>query len=237
MIQLVTAANKNHSELLAISTRRNQMVGYEPTIYALDDSVDGLKLEPPPEFKQYLKSQWWLTDGGKLPHKPYIILDALRRFGRDVVWMDADAFALGPLESVFDYGCDILATLRRPGEVGGTSDPMRWGYSNAGVVFVKHTPEAIEFMECWCHIMASVGSKSDQEGLNRLILSVNPPLEHGSEFMCHGARCKWLSTDEFNFYYFPEAPWSATKVVHFKTDKRAAGLKWLKEFERTPALA
>lgn len=220
--RIITAADERFHEIMATSVGVTHRLGYEPRAYVL-----GRDFELPEAYREYTCGDWPLHIRGKLPYKPQIIRQALRELACPLIWMDADAFALQPLDDVFDGTFDIAVTVRRLSE-RVCNYPAQYGYINAGVLFFNNTPQVAEFIGHWIETVEQSSSKSDQEALNSLLLPIDPLEVFGSVFQhpC-GARIKILSTDEYNWYYWPEPVPSTAKIAHMKTDRRAAALKWL----------
>ena len=51
----------------------------------------------------------------------------------------------------------------------------------------------------------------------------------GSIYNAHDLNVLVLTTDEFNFYYFPETPLPTTRILHFKGDK-SYSMKWFEMY-------
>jgi Nucleotide-diphospho-sugar transferase len=97
---------------------------------------------------------------------------------------------------------------------------------NTGVMFFNKTPAALEFISLWIAEVNAVHSHSDQEALNRLVLRATDLTRYNEVFRLGNIRIKVLACEEYNFYYWPQEPMPSTKIVHCKTDRRAALTDW-----------
>lgn len=161
-MQIITASNAKYMDILRMSLYNNSLVGYQPFIYDINSTLgmgSPIKVEEPnPAFR----------GRGISPYKPDIILDSIEKFlphHKTIIWMDADAFAISPLDEIDeDDDFDLGVTIRTEEEtksitsktkwiknafnqkMAGNKNPMRsiilhtaeWrAYINAGVIFVK----------------------------------------------------------------------------------------------------
>ena len=81
------------------------------------------------------------------------------------------------------------------------------------------------FIDEWIRTIPMTTTVTDQEALNRLILPYMDVSLTGRVYHAMDIRVLLLTTDEFNFYYFPEPPQPTTRILHFKGDKTFS-MKW-----------
>lgn len=224
-IKIVTCSNAAMRSVLEMSLSHNQSAGYEVCVYDMNGELGfGTRFdaEMPPNDGKCVAERL----RGRLPCKPEIIRDALLKQKCFLAWMDADAFAIRRFDEVNSGDYDIGVTMRRPHERGLTQWPSLYGFLNAGVAFFNHTPAALEFIDLWMRELDNSPSRSDQEALNLLVLQATDLTEYDKIFRLGNIRIKIFRTDEMNFYYWPEEVGEETKIIHIKTDRRAALDDW-----------
>lgn len=120
--------------------------------------------------------------GGKIfAQKPHIIRRALE-VSSEVVYVDIDTLLLGPLNKALPPDCHVGITAVAPEdlEIGldqGCGNPTRYPYFavNAGVIFLRNSPEALGFLDAWREEIDQVRhTLFDQTALANLIFRHNP---------------------------------------------------------------
>lgn len=169
---------------------------YDPTVYDLG----GLGFGVP--FRGATTSEKPLH---KFPQKPRVILDKLKTIdsGHCLAWIDADCIMIDQIHDIQKYEFDIAVTFRK-------------NHMNTGVVFVRHTPEAIRFLEEWIKVADEVGG--DQNGINR-ILKLTRGSCVGMEYNYFGAKVRPLDARIWNNFFFKKSQEGA-KVLHYKSKFR-----------------
>lgn len=128
-------------------------------------------------------------------HKPEVIRRT--EFDGVMVYMDADAFPVAPINEIEAHDFDIGVTVRDKNEEYG-----KMGRINAGVIFFRNTPGMKAFLKKWSSLTENLGN--DQIALNRTI-------ETGTYKVTE------FPTRIYNYYYFPERPGPEVKIYHFKS--------------------
>lgn len=148
-----------------------------------------------------------------IPCKPSILLNALDKIAPDayLCWLDADALMLDRIDEIAYHGhFDIGVTIRKK-----PADDDRVSWINAGVVFVKNTSAAKEFINHW--IDEATKLNGDQWALNNLCnLDESNRITPAIRF---GATIKTFPCKVYNNFTFkgnqPEA-----KIKHYKSKYR-----------------
>lgn len=222
MIPIITYCDDQFREVLAITKPLNEK--FHDVVLFTPNSFN-----VPEKYRNWKSQPWPMRLRGRLPFKPLIIRDALNQNIDKFIWLDGDAFAREDLSPVFEQEFDIAVTLRRKDEQESTAYKIQYGYINAGTMFFRNNEMTKSFVDLWALKVEETDSKSDQEALNLLLLECDSMESYGRCFVHKrsGARLLLLSTDVYNFYYFPEPVPDTAKVIHLKTDKRELGMKWL----------
>jgi hypothetical protein len=201
MIKVVIAGDKNFEPYVRKGKETTEALGYEVLVYDLG----GLGYGKP--FNGRVSDEI----NAKIPCKPHIILDALK-FVNDneyLIWLDADALIFERVDEIQeDY--DIGVTVRQPKNVENTM-PI-----NAGIVFVRKTPMAIEFIKKWINL--SDQGVSDQPPLNELASVVCKDI--GSTVSRHGSKIKVYPCAVYNNFYFAKKDRPGIKIKHYKSKLR-----------------
>jgi len=200
-IVVVTAANKNFEELVTKCADSSRDLGYKTFVYDLGGLGVGIPFE----------GRVSDSVGAKIPSKPSIILDALNRVNdKDiVVWIDADTIMWQRLDEIIGK-YDIGVTVRKPKYLENDL-PI-----NAGVVFVKKTPKALNFVDTW--IKECETARSDQVELNKLCQVTSDDI--GSDVQRHNATIRVFPCDVYNNFYFKK-PQLHAKIIHYKSKHRS----------------
>ena len=200
-IIVITAANEKFKELAKMTIKSAEDLGYETVAYDLGNLGFGKPFEGR-VFDQV---------GGKIPSKPSIILDALNCVNDNdfVVWLDADAILWSRIDEIVgDY--DIGVTVRKP-KTTENGFPI-----NAGVVFVKKTPHALNFVHEW--IKECVTATSDQAVLNGLCRVTSEDVNN--TVLWKDTNIRVFPCDVYNNFYFKKSQLHA-KITHYKSKLRS----------------
>jgi hypothetical protein len=226
-MQIITAIDKNFQDIHRLTKQANIKLGYKVHVYALSVERTYLGRELP-EFPDCVPFHISEREAARMSMscwKPRLIKHALTEFEDDLVWMDADAFAIRPFDDVFDGSFDIGVTMRRPEERGRSKTPIAFGFLNAGVIFVTNTSlGSRNFLAKWASM--TVSAVVDQESLNKLVLEATDLTEYDKVFIhpTLGTRIKVFKTDDYN-YFHPEEPGPQTKIIHAKSNVRVGFFK------------
>jgi cytidyltransferase-like protein len=199
-IVVVTAANKKFKYLCQMCIDSIKDTGYEVLVYDLGELG----------FGKSFKGRVSDVANAKIPGKPEIIQDALEQveFNDYVVWMDADTILWDTLEDIRgDWDIGVTARTQKSREF---SMPI-----NAGVVMVKKTPWALEFVEQW--VEQCKNGISDQQELNCLCKILSTDV--GTDFVNNGKVFRVFSCAEYNNFYFKKSQQRA-KITHYKSSAR-----------------
>ena len=201
MIKVVIAGDKNFEAYVKKGTVTTQALGYEVLVYDLG----GLDYGKP--FIGRVSDEV----NAKIPCKPHIILDALDsvKDNEYLVWLDADALIIERIDEIQeDY--DIGVTVRQPKAVEN-SLPI-----NAGIVFIKKTPQAIRFVKRWIEL--SDQGVSDQPPLNELSSVVCADI--GSTVLRDAVKIRVYPCPIYNNFYFAKKDKPGIKIKHYKSKLR-----------------
>jgi hypothetical protein len=201
MIKVVLAGDKNFEPYVRKGKETTEALGYETLIYDLG----GLNYGKP--FSGRVSD----AVNAKIPCKPHIILDALNSIDDNeyLVWLDADALIVDSIDEIQeDY--DIGVTVRQPKAIENTM-PI-----NAGIVFIRKTPAAIDFVKKW--ISLSDQDVSDQPPLNRLASVVCADI--GSTVIRDNTKVKVYPCSVYNNFYFAKKNKPGIKIKHYKSKLR-----------------
>ena len=107
--------------------------------------------------------------------KVQLVLDALRRGYEFIVWLDTDA-------AIMDFSADLRDALPDGASIGAViHDPERSAYlrqlnvpkhHNVGVLYVRNTPQSVEFFEKWLASWPGIERWAEQGSFNELTASV-----------------------------------------------------------------
>lgn len=224
-MKIITVADERMKAIASLTLKLNDQAGYQTEQWPI-----------PPQFDGYTFGTWPERIRGKCPYKALIVQNALQNYSKPIVWMDADAFCVSRIESVFEKLFDIAVTVKRPDELTTTPYPAQYGHINAGVMFFRPNHRTARFLKTWQKRTGAIESHSDQEALTRMLLEVSGELKRGDTIVdANGTKILLLSTDEYNWYYWPEPVPATAKILHMKTDKREVGLAYAMQRVCEPA--
>jgi len=220
--KIVTSANGKMADILKISYRRNRSVGYHVTVFDINGELGfGTRFDHEHAFSSQHERK-----RGKFSFKPEVISQSLHIHRQFTTYMDADAFAIRRFDEVDSNDYDVGVTMRRKEERGASPWPYVYGFINTGVLFLNYSSAAFKFLRLWESEILKTKSQSDQEALNRMVLKASDLTEYDKVFQWNGINIKVFRCDDYNFYYWPQEPFSTTKILHAKTDRRAALCDW-----------
>ena len=236
---IVSLADAAYRPRLLVSMRQSQKFGYDTVPYNMgglgfgkthivSTDVDALAVRP--------KSKITMS-------KPGILLDAFDETEETIVYLDADAFIVKPIDEIDSDDYDIGVTYK-----GGEKTT----YINAGVIFIRHTDKARTFLEMWMEEIRGVEERmksvprakqrlmGDQMLLNDLIFS---HVEKGKLLNTvqdvAGVRVKFFDYRDYNNFrlsqhadgVLKQIP-KRTKIVHLCNQGEEAFHKAVKKWVR-----
>jgi hypothetical protein len=201
MITVVIAGDKNFSAYITKARDTTEALGYPTLIYDLGDLGFGQK------FEGKVSNVPLHT----IPCKPWLLLDSLDHVPADsyVVWLDGDALLQQRIDEI-EQDYDIGVTMRTK----AAQDP-RVSLINAGIVFVKNTPQAREFLTHWGNEATQLDG--DQWALNKLCELTMEDRDHTVTRL--SAKIKNFPCQVYNNFYFKNDQ-SQAKILHYKSKFR-----------------
>lgn len=200
-ITTVIAGDANFKKYVDKAVAYSKNVGYDPVVYDLGGLGYGTLFDARVSPKV----------GAKIPSKPGIIMETLRNVAMNdyVVWTDADALIEDRIDEImFDY--DIGVTVRQRKQIEN-SLPI-----NAGIVFVRKTPAAINFVEEWIKLCET--GVSDQQELNKLCCVTTKDTD--TTVIRDSVRIRVFPCKIYNNFYFAKKKVPHAKIKHYKSKLR-----------------
>ena len=200
-IHVITAADANFKEYVYKCADSSKTLGYKTTIYDLG----GLDTGKP--FTGRVSD----NIGAKIPCKPSIIYDAMKNIPKNdyVVWIDADVIVWDRFDEITMQNFDIGVTGRNP------KDKENDLPINAGVVFVRNSIRAENFVKQWINQCET--AVSDQVELNKLCHVSSSDI--GTTVTRHNTNIHVFPCDIYNNFYFKK-PQMHAKLIHYKSKHR-----------------
>jgi hypothetical protein len=200
-ITVLIAGDKNYRAMIENARRTTEALGYPTIIYDLGDLGFGKKFD----------GQVSTIPLQTIPCKPHLLADTLLGLPDDdyLVYLDADAIIQSRIDEICeDY--DLGVTLRtKP-----APDP-RVSAINAGIVFVRNTQAARDFLRIWA-------TKADELNGDQWALNALTELQRedmGQTVIKHNARIRCFPCVIYNNFYF-KGDQSQAKILHYKSKQR-----------------
>lgn len=148
-------------------------------------------------------------------YKLIYIQEQLETTKEHLIWVDGDCIINQRLDIDEALGnCDVGFTLRDIKDRHTTREPVRDGYINSGVIFIRNNIAARSFFnDCRQHLLCSL---YDQEAFNIELLKHSAMEAHNSKFQSSSAMIKMLDCRVYNNFYFDQTTANA-KITHFKS--------------------
>jgi hypothetical protein len=152
---IVSGANATFKDRVEFSMKQATKFGYDMKVYDMGGLGFGKKYELPRGF-----SSLALSHRSKLlMMKPRIMLDALDSTDETVVFLDADAFLVRPIDEIETDDYDVGVTYK-----GGERNT----YINTGVLFLKQNVNARDLLYQWIDLIEDANAKLKTVNPNRL---------------------------------------------------------------------
>lgn len=208
-ITVISGADKQYKDFYFKVKEDCYRLGYDFIGYDFGGINDGIPIEMelhnPTDFSNYV---------GKIPTKPKMLLDALKRANGLIVYVDSDVRLLEDFRGFtddFDIGVTIHGEEMRDRE--GERYGHITGWLNAGVIFFNPNENSERFINNWIEYIDKSSAKSDQEGLTMYLReNISDWMEGDHEF--DGIKVRFLPCREYNStsqYGFEGNP----KIIHF----------------------
>jgi hypothetical protein len=209
-VTIVTAGNHKFREHVSRSKEAAEGFGCNVVVYDLGDLGFGKPIETPEED---LKKQSHGFISCLFKHD--IIEETLREHDR-VAYVDGDAILTQPIDSVFDDEFDVGVTIRTVREIRQYLGNPKVGYFNSGILFVRQTPAAFNWIEQWRTRSAEV--QVEQAAVNDLIIphmSWDPKSndEPPTFVETPGVRIRIFECLDYNNFYKDKR---RAKIIHYK---------------------
>jgi len=201
-MKIVVAGDKNFKPYVDKAVEYNNRLGYETLVYDLGELGYG---------KSFI-GRVGTENNAKIPCKPHIIEDALlsAEDNETVIWLDADALIVQPINEIEADIFDIGVTVRQPKQ---KEHPLP---INAGIVFAKKTENALRFIKEWKTL--SDQGISDQPPLNKL--SAVNSTNIGDTVVRNDVLIKVYPCAIYNNFYFAKKKSPHAKILHYKSKLR-----------------
>lgn len=212
-IEIVTASDNNYADFILLNKFKLKKFNYKMCIYDLGGLGFGLPINI--DKSDFIKKERDIYI--KCYFKLLVLRESLKQTKSDlIVWMDADAFILKPIDNLLNDDFDVAITKRWESEIIKFKDRNLFEYSkyiNAGVIFFKNNTKARKFIDLWDQKIID----SDQRALNDLLEENVSKFNYGDTFTLDDIKVKVLSCKEYNNYKYKEIEAGDNiKIIHFK---------------------
>ena len=197
MITVLIAGDEKYRPYVENGKKTTEALGYPTLIYDLGNSGIGKK------FNTRVSHKMFQT----FPGKPAVMLDALEYIPENeyLVYLDADAIIQRKIDEICqDY--DLAVTLRKQ----PMEDP-RGSSINAGIIFVRNTSQAKEFLKIWSKLADELNG--DQWALNKLTNFIVSDVD--KTIICNNTKIHCFPCTIYNNFYFGDDQ-SQAKILHYK---------------------
>lgn len=216
MTTVITCADSNFFHFLPAQERNiTRKSGASPVIYDLGLTQAQTKklrstvvqITPPEGFNENVP-------GGAIrtSHKPSCILDCMKRFEDDVLYVDADVVMMAHLPDACFDGADVALTPRHPNEMRSAA-PFQNGTINAGVLFFRNTPAVHDLLVAW-DARCAEGVESDQLALSHVLADAELTGDLGD------ATARGLNVRKLDARLFNDVGTTTGYLWHFKNAGR-----------------
>lgn len=200
-ITVLIAGDNNYRAMIENAKKTTEELGYPTIVYDLGNLGFGKK------FDGKVSDIPLQT----IPCKPHLLADALLKLPDNdyLVYLDADAIMQSRIDEIkedYDIGVTMRSKL--------APDP-RVAAINAGIVFVRNTQPARDFLRIWSAKADELNG--DQWALN--LLTNLQKEDHGQTVVKHGARIRCFPCTVYNNFYF-KGDQSMAKILHYKSKQR-----------------
>lgn len=213
-ITIISGANAEYSKFYQKIKEDALRFGYNFQGYDYGGLKDGIpisvELHNPKDFSKYV---------GKIPDKPFVVLDALERHKTWIIYLDADVRIRDSFNEIIgDY--DIGITAHDPKFHQGTPIDTRYnfitGYLNAGVIFFNNTEGTRKFIVEWIKKIKASTANSDQEGLTSLLKEYIPEMDWDKEYHnVAGAKIRLFPAAKYNYISRYGYDPAEAKLIHY----------------------
>ena len=209
-MKILTAGNKNFKPLILKSLEKIKEFNYESVVYDLGGLGFGKEFKV--DKKDFNRPR---IQPVPATFKPKIIKDCLSNMKKDrtLVYLDGDAFLMKNIDEIEYDNYDVGITVRTEHEVKKYKNYRPKGSINSGVIFLRNTKIAMEFIDEW--IDKALEENSDQISLNSLLGDCVDVLKYDQTVRKDELKVKLFRTTIYNNYY-PNFDIDKTKIRHLK---------------------
>jgi len=209
-MKILTAGNKNFKPLILKSLEKIKEFNYESVVYDLGGLGFGKEFKV--DKKDFNRPR---IQPVPATFKPKIIKDCLSNMKKDrtLVYLDGDAFLMKNIDEIEYDNYDVGITVRTEHEVKKYKNYRPKGSINSGVIFLRNTKIAMEFIDTW--INKALEENSDQVSLNSLLGDCVDVLKYDQTVRKDRLKVKLFRTTVYNNYY-PNFDTDKTKIRHLK---------------------